>query len=144
MQPARSYPFALDPFQAISVACLERGDSVLVSAHTSAGKTVVAEYAIAMALRDGSRVIYTSPIKALSNQKYRELLEKFDETRNVLLKGGQLYDPGENFRQPDLARTLRRILQKGPDGFYRGPVAEALVATMKKHGGLISLDDLAH
>jgi ATP-dependent RNA helicase DOB1 len=45
----------------------------LVSAHTSAGKTVVAQYAIAMALRDHQRVIYTSPIKALSNQKYREL-----------------------------------------------------------------------
>jgi len=45
----------------------------LVSAHTSAGKTAVAEYAIAMALRDKQRVIYTSPIKALSNQKFREL-----------------------------------------------------------------------
>lgn len=43
------------------------------AAHTSAGKTAVAEYAIAMALRDKQRVIYTSPIKALSNQKYREL-----------------------------------------------------------------------
>ncbi len=47
----------------IRCSCLERGQSVLVSAHTSAGKTVVAEYAIAMALRDGQRVIYTSPIK---------------------------------------------------------------------------------
>jgi ATP-dependent RNA helicase DOB1 len=61
--------------QHVSVACLERGESVLVSAHTSAGKTVVAEYAIAMALRDRQRVVYTSPIKALSNQKYRELFE---------------------------------------------------------------------
>ena len=70
---ARQYPFVLDPFQRTAIACLERGDSVLVSAHTSAGKTVVAEYAIAMGLRDKSRVIYTSPIKALSNQKYRSL-----------------------------------------------------------------------
>lgn len=45
------------------------------AAHTSAGKTAVAEYAIAMALRDKQRVVYTSPIKALSNQKYRELEE---------------------------------------------------------------------
>jgi len=52
---------------------------VLVSAHTSAGKTVVAEYAIAMALRDGQRVVYTSPLKALSNQKYRELREEFGD-----------------------------------------------------------------
>jgi gamma-glutamyltranspeptidase / glutathione hydrolase len=73
----------------------------------------------------------------------RDRLDKYEETRNVFLKGGQLYEPGETFRQPDLARTLRRILQKGPDGFYRGPVADALVATMKKHDGLIGLDDLA-
>jgi len=65
--------------QKASVACLERGQSVLVSAHTSAGKTVVAEYAIAMSLRDKQRVIYTSPIKALSNQKYRELFEEFED-----------------------------------------------------------------
>eukprot|EP00899_Mesostigma_viride_P011889 jgi/Mesvir1/20700/Mv14899-RA.2 len=77
-KPAREYPFKLDPFQSTAVACLERGESVLVSAHTSAGKTVVAEYAIAMAFRDKQRVIYTSPIKALSNQKYRDLCEVFD------------------------------------------------------------------
>ena len=69
--PAKAYPFTLDPFQKRAVECLERHESVLVSAHTSAGKTVVAEYAIAMSLRDKQRVIYTSPIKALSNQKYR-------------------------------------------------------------------------
>lgn len=78
-KPAKEYPFTLDPFQRESVECLERGQSVLVSAHTSAGKTVVAEYAIAMALRDGQRVIYTSPIKALSNQKYRELTDQFQD-----------------------------------------------------------------
>jgi ATP-dependent RNA helicase DOB1 len=50
-----------------------------VSAHTSAGKTVVAEYAIAMSLRDKQRVIYTTPIKALSNQKYREFHEEFQD-----------------------------------------------------------------
>jgi ATP-dependent RNA helicase DOB1 len=74
---AKTYPFTLDPFQEISVSCLERGESVLVSAHTSAGKTAVAEYAIAMAFRDKQRVIYTSPLKALSNQKFRELSEEF-------------------------------------------------------------------
>lgn len=72
---AKEYPFTLDPFQSTSIACLERRESVLVSAHTSAGKTVVAEYAIAMAFRDKQRVIYTSPLKALSNQKFRELSE---------------------------------------------------------------------
>ena len=75
--PAREYPFKLDPFQRAAISCIERSESVLVSAHTSAGKTVVAEYAIALSLREKQRVIYTSPIKALSNQKYRELHETF-------------------------------------------------------------------
>ncbi|OIT01997.1 PREDICTED: DExH-box ATP-dependent RNA helicase DExH10-like [Nicotiana attenuata] len=78
-QMAKNYPFKLDPFQEISVACLERKESVLVSAHTSAGKTAVAEYAIAMSFRDKQRVIYTSPLKALSNQKYRELSHEFSD-----------------------------------------------------------------
>lgn len=77
--PARAFPFELDPFQQLSIACIERNESVLVSAHTSAGKTVVAEYAIAKALKNNQRVIYTSPIKALSNQKYREMNEIFGD-----------------------------------------------------------------
>ncbi|VAH43454.1 unnamed protein product [Triticum turgidum subsp. durum] len=76
---AKTYPFQLDPFQSISIACLERNESVLVSAHTSAGKTAIAEYAIAMSFRDKQRVIYTSPLKALSNQKYRELSQEFSD-----------------------------------------------------------------
>ncbi|TKY60772.1 HUA ENHANCER 2 [Spatholobus suberectus] len=84
---AKSYPFALDPFQQVSIACLERNESVLVSAHTSAGKTAVAEYAIAMSFRDKQRVIYTSPLKALSNQKYRELSQEF---RDVGLMTGDV------------------------------------------------------
>ena len=66
-------------FQDTAISCIDRGESVLVSAHTSAGKTVVAEYAIAQSLRNKQRVIYTSPIKALSNQKYRELLAEFGD-----------------------------------------------------------------
>ncbi|KAK2813111.1 hypothetical protein FQN50_000788 [Emmonsiellopsis sp. PD_5] len=77
--PARKWPFTLDPFQQVSIASIERGESVLVSAHTSAGKTVVAEYAIAQSLRNNQRVIYTSPIKALSNQKYREFAAEFGD-----------------------------------------------------------------
>ncbi|CAG8739348.1 3408_t:CDS:10, partial [Dentiscutata erythropus] len=77
--PARTYPFTLDPFQEKAIACIERLESVLVSAHTSAGKTVVAEYAIAQSLKNKQRVIYTSPIKALSNQKYRELQHEFKD-----------------------------------------------------------------
>ena len=57
----------------------ERGESVMVAAHTSAGKTVIAEYAIAKALKAKERVVYTSPLKALSNQKYRELADEFKD-----------------------------------------------------------------
>jgi ATP-dependent RNA helicase DOB1 len=77
--PPRTWPFTLDPFQRTAINAIERNESVLVSAHTSAGKTVVAEYAIATALRNKQRVIYTSPIKALSNQKYRDLLAQFGD-----------------------------------------------------------------
>lgn len=56
---------------------IECDESVLVAAHTSAGKTAIAEYAIAKSLKVKSRVVYTSPIKALSNQKFRELKKKF-------------------------------------------------------------------
>ena len=62
-----------------------------MSAHTSAGKTVVALYAIAKSLRDGQRVIYTSPIKALSNQKYREFKEEFSDVG--LMTGDVTIDP---------------------------------------------------
>uniref|UniRef100_A0A1D1YL67 Superkiller viralicidic activity 2-like 2 n=2 Tax=Anthurium amnicola TaxID=1678845 RepID=A0A1D1YL67_9ARAE len=78
-KPAKEFTFQLDPFQSESIRCLDSGESVMVSAHTSAGKTVVALYAIAMSLRDNQRVIYTSPIKALSNQKYREFKEEFSD-----------------------------------------------------------------
>ncbi len=77
--PAKSYPFTLDPFQKQAILCIENNQSVLVSAHTSAGKTVTAEYAIALSLKEKQRVIYTTPIKALSNQKYREFYEEFSD-----------------------------------------------------------------
>ncbi|KAA8545416.1 hypothetical protein F0562_020200 [Nyssa sinensis] len=78
-KPAKEFPFTLDPFQSEAIKCLDSGESVMVSAHTSAGKTVVALYAIAMSLQNKQRVIYTSPIKALSNQKYREFKEEFSD-----------------------------------------------------------------
>ena len=74
-EPAKTYPFPLDPFQQTAIGYISKNQSVLVAAHTSAGKTVTAEYAIAQSLKNGQRVVYTSPIKALSNQKYRDLQE---------------------------------------------------------------------
>ncbi len=66
-------PFPLDPFQIDAIRELAAGNSVLVSAPTGSGKTVVAEFAVFLALKQGKRCIYTTPLKALSNQKYRDL-----------------------------------------------------------------------
>ena len=81
------YPYKLDTFQLESIYGIENNDNVLVSAHTSAGKTTVAEYGIAKALSLNQRIIYTSPIKALSNQKYRDLCEKFTNNNIGLMTG---------------------------------------------------------
>lgn len=78
-EPYKTYSFTLDPFQKEAILCIDNNQSVLVSAHTSAGKTVVAEYAIAMCLKNKQRVIYTTPIKALSNQKYRDFSDEFSD-----------------------------------------------------------------
>ncbi|KAL2238417.1 DExH-box ATP-dependent RNA helicase DExH11 [Sesamum indicum] len=75
---ALNFPFELDPFQKEAIFYLERGDSVFVAAHTSAGKTVVAEYAFALASKHCTRAVYTAPIKTISNQKYRDFCGKFD------------------------------------------------------------------
>ena len=77
--PAIEYPFELDEFQKRAVYRLEQGNCVMVAAHTSAGKTLVAEYAIALSRRHMSKTIYTSPIKSLSNQKYRDFKLKFGD-----------------------------------------------------------------
>ncbi|KAJ6715566.1 ATP-DEPENDENT RNA AND DNA HELICASE [Salix viminalis] len=90
-KPAKEFPFTLDPFQSEAISCLDNGQSVMVSAHTSAGKTVVALYAIAMSLKNQQRVVYTSPIKALSNQKFREFKEEFSDVG--LMTGDVTIDP---------------------------------------------------
>lgn len=76
---AHKYPFELDTFQKQAIIKLESHNHIFVSAHTSAGKTVVAEYAIALSQKHMTRTIYTSPIKALSNQKYRDFKKTFDD-----------------------------------------------------------------
>ena len=75
---AHQFPFELDTFQKEAVLHLEQGQSVFVAAHTSAGKTVVAEYAFALATKHCTRAIYTSPIKTISNQKFRDFGEAFE------------------------------------------------------------------
>lgn len=68
--------------------------------------------------------------------------EGFDETRRIFCRNGELYNPGDVFKQPDLAKTLKLIQKQGNAGFYSGKVAEALVKSNLKHGGTISLKDL--
>jgi ATP-dependent RNA helicase HelY len=84
---AQEYPFELDPFQNEACDALTEGESVLVAAPTGAGKTVVGEYAVHLALSRGRKVFYTAPIKALSNQKHAELVAWLGAERVGLLTG---------------------------------------------------------
>lgn len=80
-------PYALDPFQVEAIRALARGHSVLVAAPTGTGKTVVGEFGVFMARQRGVRAVYTTPIKALSNQKFRDFQKRFGETDVGLLTG---------------------------------------------------------
>jgi len=84
---AASRPFRLDDFQIDACRALEEGRGVLVCAPTGAGKTVVGEFAVARALATGGRCFYTTPIKALSNQKYADLVAEYGPARVGLLTG---------------------------------------------------------
>ncbi len=84
---AAGYPFGLDPYQQSACAHLEAGTGVLVAAPTGAGKTVVGEFAVHLALAQGRKCFYTTPIKALSNQKYRDLVDRYGPGRVGLLTG---------------------------------------------------------
>ncbi|KAF9647643.1 antiviral helicase [Thelephora ganbajun] len=111
-KPAREYKFTLDSFQQLSVNAIQRNESVLVSAHTSAGKTAVAEYAIAQCLQNKQRVIYTSPIKALSNQKYRDMHAEFGDVG--LMTGDVTIDPSSTCLVMT-TEILRSMLYRGSE-----------------------------
>ena len=106
------YSFALDPFQDEACAALEDGYSVLVCAPTGAGKTVVGEFAVHLALAAGQKCFYTTPIKALSNQKYNDLVARYGAERVGLLTG----DTAVNGEAPIVVMTtevLRNMLYVG-------------------------------
>lgn len=84
---ARSLDFEMDAFQVSGCKALEAGHSVLVAAPTGAGKTIVGEFAVYLALSRGQKAFYTTPIKALSNQKYQEFTRRFGPERVGLLTG---------------------------------------------------------
>lgn len=93
---------------------MEVGESVFVAAHTSAGKTVVAEYAIALAAKHMTRAIYTSPIKALSNQKFRDFQHTFEPSQVGILTGDVQINP-EASCLIMTTEILRSMLYKGAD-----------------------------
>src|SRR6266566_3182981 len=111
------YPFPLDPFQLEAISYLGQGQSVLVAAPTGTGKTIVAEYAIWLAQQRGQRVIYTTPLKALSNQKYRDLRDIYGFDNVGLVTG----DIVEHSRAPVVIMTTEvyrnMLLEEGGDGF---------------------------
>ena len=81
------FPFSLDDFQLEAIEALNQGHSVVVSAPTGSGKTLIGEYAIHRALAHGQKVFYTTPLKALSNQKLRDFREQFGAERVGLMTG---------------------------------------------------------
>ena len=84
---AEGFPFELDQFQIDACHALEKGKGVLVAAPTGAGKTIVGEFAVDLVINSGGKCFYTTPIKALSNQKFTELCAKYGESKIGLLTG---------------------------------------------------------
>jgi ATP-dependent RNA helicase HelY len=106
---AADYRFAFDDFQVEAIAALESDRSVLVAAPTGSGKTIVGEFATWAALRDGGKCFYTTPIKALSNQKFNDLVTRYGASRVGLLTG----DRSVNGEAPVVVMTtevLRNML----------------------------------
>ncbi|HXT90214.1 MAG TPA: DEAD/DEAH box helicase [Trebonia sp.] len=106
------YDFGFDPFQVSACAALTNGDGVLVAAPTGSGKTVVGEYAVHLALTQHKKCFYTTPIKALSNQKYNDLVRRYDTETVGLLTG----DNAINGDAPVVVMTtevLRNMLYAG-------------------------------
>ncbi|MDH7500320.1 MAG: DEAD/DEAH box helicase, partial [candidate division NC10 bacterium] len=91
---ADRYPFPLDEFQLQALHHIAQGKSVIVSAPTGAGKTLIAEFAIWLALSRQQRIGYTTPLKALSNQKYADFLRQFGEEQVGILTGDVKVNPG--------------------------------------------------
>ena len=109
------FPFELDNFQKQAIAALNAGKSVVVCAPTGSGKTLVGEYAIYRALSRGQRVFYTTPLKALSNQKLRDFRRLFGTEKVGLVTG----DTSVNREAPVLVMTteiFRNMLYGTPIG----------------------------
>ena len=146
--------FNPDHFQIQAMDALEAGHSVLVAAPTGAGKTVVGEFAVALSLSTGSRAFYTTPIKALSNQKFTDFQKRYGEERVGLLTGDTSINPDA----PIIVMTtevLRNMIYMGADlsnlshvvldevhylaDRFRGPVWEEVLIHLPQHTKVIAL-----
>ena len=149
------YSFELDDFQLQAFDCLDAGESVLVAAPTGSGKTVVAEYAIGLSRKHGKRAFYTAPIKALSNQKFHELVNLYGQENVGLLTG----DNSVNAQAPIVVMTtevLRNMIYARSSNIdnlgvvvldevhflqdaYRGPVWEEVIIHLEPTVQLVCL-----
>jgi ATP-dependent RNA helicase HelY len=149
------YDFELDPFQIEACQALESGKGVLVAAPTGSGKTIVGEFAVHLALAEGRKCFYTTPIKALSNQKYTDLVKRYGADKVGLLTG----DNSVNGDAPVVVMTtevLRNMLYAGSqalDGLgyavmdevhylsdrFRGAVWEEVIIHLPQSVTLVSL-----
>ncbi|HEY5173748.1 MAG TPA: DEAD/DEAH box helicase [Acidimicrobiia bacterium] len=107
-------PFPLDEFQSRALDALDAGRSVLVAAPTGSGKTLVAEYAIARALAQGGKAFYTTPLKALSNQKYGDFVRAYGADRVGLLTGDNAIN-GDAAVVVMTTEVLRNMIYAGSD-----------------------------
>ena len=152
---AQGYDFPLDPFQEEACGAVERGEGVLVAAPTGAGKTVVGEFAVHLGLAQGLKTFYTTPIKALSNQKYLDLVARHGQERVGLLTGDTSVNPHADVVVMT-TEVLRNMLYSGSRdldrlGFvvmdevhyladrFRGPVWEEVIIHLPAEVQVISL-----
>ncbi|MFK4068904.1 DEAD/DEAH box helicase [Streptomyces sp. NPDC029674] len=149
------YEFGLDPFQIEACRALEAGKGVLVAAPTGSGKTIVGEFAVHLALLQGKKCFYTTPIKALSNQKYADLSRRYGADKVGLLTG----DNSVNSDAPVVVMTtevLRNMLYSGSQSLlnlgyvvmdevhylsdrFRGAVWEEVIIHLQESVTLVSL-----
>ena len=152
---AQGYDFPLDPFQEEACGAVERGEGVLVAAPTGAGKTVVGEFAVHLGLARRLKTFYTAPIKALSNQKYLDLVARHGQERVGLLTGDTSVNPHADVVVMT-TEVLRNMLYSGSRdldrlGFvvmdevhyladrFRGPVWEEVIIHLPTEVQVISL-----
>ncbi len=146
--------FRLDRFQLEAIEHIDRGSSVMVAAPTGSGKTVVAEHSIDKALAAGRRAFYTTPVKALSNQKFNDLSLRIGHRRVGLLTGDNTIN-GDADVVVMTTEVLRNMLYEGRDlrsldvvvldevhyleDTYRGPVWEEVILNLPPHVNLVCL-----